>query len=72
AGAPPVSVVSCDNMADNGAVLGRVVHDFVRASAWPDRARILDRMTESVSFPATVVDRIVPATSEAGRAAADA
>ncbi|WP_322500506.1 mannitol dehydrogenase family protein [Streptomyces rochei] len=72
AGAPPVSVVSCDNMADNGAVLGRVVHDFVRASAWPDRARILDRLTESVSFPATVVDRIVPATSEAGRAAADA
>ncbi|GGQ19695.1 mannitol dehydrogenase family protein [Streptomyces mutabilis] len=72
AGAPPVSVVSCDNMADNGAVLGRVVHDFVRASAWPDRARILDRMTEAVSFPATVVDRIVPATSEAGRAAADA
>ncbi|MEV8294396.1 mannitol dehydrogenase family protein [Streptomyces rochei] len=72
AGAPPVSVVSCDNMADNGAVLGRVVHDFVRASAWPDRARILDRLTESVSFPATVVDRIVPATSEAGRAAANA
>ncbi|MEV8245396.1 mannitol dehydrogenase family protein [Streptomyces rochei] len=72
AGAPPVSVVSCDNMVDNGAVLGRVVHDFVRASAWPDRARILDRLTESVSFPATVVDRIVPATSEAGRAAADA
>ncbi|WMC84876.1 mannitol dehydrogenase family protein [Streptomyces rochei] len=72
AGAPPVSVVSCDNMVDNGAVLGRVVHDFVRASAWPDRARILDRLTESVSFPATVVDRIVPATSEAGRAAANA
>ncbi|MFE1029545.1 mannitol dehydrogenase family protein [Streptomyces sp. NPDC058818] len=71
AGAPPVSVVSCDNMADNGAVLGRVVHDFVRASAWPDREAILDRMTEAVSFPATVVDRIVPATSEADRAAAD-
>ncbi|MGW8066672.1 mannitol dehydrogenase family protein [Streptomyces ziwulingensis] len=72
AGAPPVSVVSCDNMADNGAVLGRVVRDFVRASAWPDRAGILDRMAEAVRFPATVVDRIVPATSEADRAAADA
>ncbi len=72
AGAPPVSVVSCDNMADNGAVLGRAIHDFVRASAWPDRAEILDRMAEAVTFPATLVDRIVPATSEADRAAADA
>ncbi|AQS71546.1 mannitol dehydrogenase family protein [Streptomyces pactum] len=72
AGAPPVSVVSCDNMADNGAALGGVVHDFVRASAWPDRAEILDRMAEAVSFPGTVVDRIVPATSEADRAAAGA
>ncbi|WP_406438639.1 mannitol dehydrogenase family protein [Streptomyces sp. NBC_01613] len=70
AGAPPISVVSCDNMAGNGAALGRVVHDFVRASAWPDRAEILDRMAEAVAFPATLVDRIVPATSEADRTAA--
>ncbi|MEU0805163.1 mannitol dehydrogenase family protein [Streptomyces sp. NPDC005970] len=72
AGAPPVSVVSCDNMAGNGAALGRVVHDFVRASAWPDRDTILAEMAESVAFPATVVDRIVPATSEAERSAAAA
>ncbi|MEV0637815.1 mannitol dehydrogenase family protein [Streptomyces sp. NPDC050619] len=71
AGAPPISVVSCDNMAGNGAALSRVVRDFVRASAWPDRTRILDRMAEAVAFPSTVVDRIVPATSEADRAAAD-
>ncbi|NJQ00456.1 mannitol dehydrogenase family protein [Streptomyces sp. PLAI1-29] len=61
-GAPPVSVVSCDNMAGNGAALRRVVRDFVRASAWPDRDRILDRMATAVAFPDTVVDRIVPAT----------
>ncbi|WP_326761580.1 mannitol dehydrogenase family protein [Streptomyces phaeochromogenes] len=72
AGAPPINVVSCDNMADNGAALGRVVHDYIRASSWPDRAEILDRMAEAVAFPATVVDRIVPATSEADRAAAEA
>ncbi|MER5185702.1 mannitol dehydrogenase family protein [Streptomyces sp. NPDC002896] len=71
-GAPPVSVVSCDNMAGNGAALGRVVRDFVRASGWPDRAEILDRMAEAVAFPATVVDRIVPATSSADKAAAAA
>ncbi|MGW0708394.1 mannitol dehydrogenase family protein [Streptomyces sp. NPDC002643] len=62
-GAPPITVVSCDNMADNGAVLSRIVHDFVRATDWPDRGRVLDRIAESVAFPATVVDRIVPATA---------
>ncbi|MER5215571.1 mannitol dehydrogenase family protein [Streptomyces sp. NPDC002838] len=70
AGTAPISVVSCDNMAGNGAALRRVVHDFVRASAWPDRARVLDRMAEAVAFPATVVDRIVPAAGESDRAAA--
>lgn len=69
-GAPPISVVSCDNMADNGAALERVVHDFVRASAWPDRERILDLMERAVTFPATVVDRIVPATTAADLTAA--
>ncbi|MFS8199723.1 mannitol dehydrogenase family protein [Streptomyces sp. CWNU-52B] len=72
AGAPPVDVVSCDNMADNGAALARVVRDFVRASSWPDRTRILDLMAGAVAFPATVVDRIVPATGEADRVAAGA
>jgi fructuronate reductase len=72
AGAPPITVVSCDNMADNGGALARVVHDFVRASAWPDRSEVLDRMAGAVAFPATVVDRIVPATGEADRAFADA
>jgi fructuronate reductase len=71
-GAPPVSVVSCDNMADNGVVLGQVVSDFVRAAAWPDRAEILERMSEAVAFPSTVVDRIVPAATDADRAAAGA
>ncbi|NGO07721.1 mannitol dehydrogenase family protein [Streptomyces sp. HC44] len=72
ADASPVSVVSCDNMADNGVALSRVVSDFVRASAWPDRAEILDRLAEAVAFPSTVVDRIVPAATDADRAAAGA
>ncbi|KPI20654.1 Mannitol 2-dehydrogenase [Actinobacteria bacterium OK074] len=72
AGGAPISVVSCDNMAGNGAVLGRVVREFVAASNWPDRARVLDRIAETVAFPATVVDRIVPAVTEADRLAAQA
>ncbi|MEW2404017.1 mannitol dehydrogenase family protein [Streptomyces sp. NPDC046862] len=62
-GAAPISVVSCDNMADNGAVLGRVVRDVVRASGWRDRERVLELMARHVAFPDTVVDRIVPATT---------
>lgn len=72
AGGAPITVLSCDNMADNGAVLSRVVREFVDASDWPDRRRIGDRIAETVRFPATVVDRIVPATSEADRVAAAA
>jgi fructuronate reductase len=71
AGAAPITVVSCDNMAGNGAVLSRMVREFVAASGRPDRDRILDRIAESVAFPSTVVDRIVPATSAADRAAAE-
>ncbi|HUR08444.1 MAG TPA: mannitol dehydrogenase family protein [Nonomuraea sp.] len=66
----PISVVSCDNMAANGAALGTVVRGFVEASSWPDRRAVLDWMTTSVAFPATIVDRIVPATTEADREAA--
>ncbi|TPQ18837.1 mannitol dehydrogenase family protein [Streptomyces sporangiiformans] len=69
-GGAPLTVVSCDNMAANGAALETVVRGFVAASSWPDRQAVLDWMTDSVAFPATVVDRIVPATTEADRAAA--
>lgn len=62
-GGAPVSVMSCDNMAANGRVVARVVRDFVAASRWPDRARVLDWLDASVAFPSTVVDRIVPATT---------
>ena len=71
-GGAPVSVVSCDNMAANGAALGRVVRDFVEAAPWPDRQAVLDWMATSVTFPSTIVDRIVPATTDADRRAAQA
>jgi fructuronate reductase len=58
AGAGPLTVVSCDNLPDNGRVLERLVRDFADAaglSAVDDAA---------MSFPSTVVDRIVPVTTE--------
>ncbi|WP_030263740.1 mannitol dehydrogenase family protein [Streptomyces violens] len=72
AGGAPVTVVSCDNMAANGAALGRVVRDFVEAAPWPDRQAVLDWMAASVAFPSTIVDRIVPASTEADLRAARA
>lgn len=66
-GGAPVTLLSCDNMAGNGSALATVVRGFVEASSWPDRGAVLDWMAASVAFPATVVDRIVPATTDPDR-----
>ncbi|MGP3988432.1 mannitol dehydrogenase family protein [Streptomyces sp. 3N207] len=71
-GAAPITVVSCDNMADNGAALGAAVREFTAAAGWPDRETVLDRMATAIAFPGTVVDRIVPATTDADLARAAA
>lgn len=65
AGAPGVTLMTCDNLPDNGGTLARVLRQFV---ALRDPA-LLGWMEDAVSFPATMVDRIVPATMEADRAA---
>jgi fructuronate reductase len=70
AGGAPISVVSCDNMATNGVALAGVVHGFIAASGWVDRERVLEWTTSQVAFPATVVDRIVPVTTDQDRDAA--
>lgn len=63
----PISVVSCDNITANGSALNAVVRDFVEASQWSDRDPLLDWLATSVAFPATIVDRIVPATTAEDR-----
>jgi fructuronate reductase len=55
AGAGPLTVISCDNLPDNGRLLERLVHDF---------AEIAGLSIESATFPSTVVDRIVPVSTE--------
>jgi fructuronate reductase len=54
----PITLVPCDNVPDNGAVLRSVVRaaarDDVRFAAWID---------EQVSIVSTVVDRITPAST---------
>ena len=58
--AGPITVMSCDNLPHNGAVLRSVLSDYV-ARAAPDLSQWL---SSNASFPATMVDRIVPATTE--------
>jgi fructuronate reductase len=63
AGAPLLAVVSCDNVASNGAVTSRVVHDMaVRVD--PGLVSLVDQMA---TFPTTMVDRITPRTTDADR-----
>jgi fructuronate reductase len=62
-----MTVISCDNMAGNGPFLRAVVREAVESSAWPDKDAVAAWIDEAVAFPSTVVDRIVPATTEADR-----
>jgi len=63
AGVPPFTVLCCDNLPDNGGTVRRLVLAFARA-----RDAALARHVESeIAFPSTMVDRIVPATTDADR-----
>jgi fructuronate reductase len=63
-GAGPLTVISCDNIPSNGPLLKSLTEQLL---AWPS-SRFDDGLTEwtaeNVSFPATMVDRIVPATTD--------
>ncbi|ROR73114.1 mannitol dehydrogenase family protein [Bogoriella caseilytica] len=67
--ATPMSVVCCDNIVHNGPMVGRLVSEFLLAAGADGAAAWV---ADHVTFPATMVDRIVPATTAAERAAAEA
>jgi len=58
AGAPPIALVSCDNVPDNGGVLKRALGRLAAPAA--DLAAWIDR---NVSFVSSSVDRITPRLS---------
>jgi fructuronate reductase len=65
AGTAPFTVLSCDNLAANGHTAKRIVAQFAAL-----RSRELAQwIDDEVAFPSTMVDRIVPETTEADRAA---
>lgn len=63
----PISVMSCDNMPENGRKTQNAIVDF---------AQIVDPqlalwIQDHITFPSTMVDRIVPALSEEAQAEID-
>lgn len=67
-----ITVLSCDNLVDNGHVLERLVREAVDAAlpgATGDALRAY--LDEAVTFPCSMVDRIVPATTPAQRDAVE-
>lgn len=60
-GAPPVTLMSCDNLSDNGEVLRQAV----LVSAERMGPKFLTWVEEALCFPSTMVDRITPASDSA-------
>lgn len=61
AGVPPFTVLSCDNLPDNGALTRSLLIDMARHVA-PD---LVDHISNDVAFPGSMVDRITPARTPA-------
>jgi fructuronate reductase len=70
ADAGPITLLSCDNLPANGSVLRGLVTDFCAALPTAEGEPLAAWIAESVSFPSSMVDRIVPATTDDDRAEA--
>lgn len=61
AGVPPFTVLCCDNLPENGAMLRGIVLEL----AMRMNGELARWIETECAFPCTMVDRIVPATTEA-------
>ena len=64
AGTPPFTLLSCDNLPSNGATLKSVLTEFAQLRD----PSLADFILQSISCPSSMVDRIVPATTDIDRA----
>src|SRR4030095_4357489 len=67
AGAGPLTFVCCDNLPHNGRMVEGLVHAFAQRRD----AALASWIRDKVAFPSTMVDRIVPATTDADLADAE-
>lgn len=64
-GGPVITVLSCDNMSQNGVVLKHMVDEFVDlALPGPSGAALRGWLASSTAWPSSMVDRITPALSQ--------
>jgi fructuronate reductase len=63
AGVAPFTVLSCDNLPSNGKVVAGILRDLAHLRD-PALARWIE---DHVACPSTMIDRIVPATTDADR-----
>ncbi len=64
----PITVLSCDNLPDNGAVVRTVVRTLAAELDTGPMTGLRDWLDEQVDFATSVVDRITPATTDEDRA----
>ncbi|WP_258804388.1 mannitol dehydrogenase family protein [Pseudarthrobacter sp. NS4] len=62
-GAGPLTIVSCDNLPGNGELTEKLVRAFAVALPEDEAGPLLAWLDANVTFPSTMVDRMVPATT---------
>lgn len=63
-GHAPFTIMSCDNLSENGQTTRRVLMRFAQLAA----PELVGYIANEIACPDTMVDRIVPATTDADRA----
>jgi fructuronate reductase len=63
-GGAPLTVLSCDNLAANGERTAHLVREFLGALPGSEAEEALAYLDRAVAFPSSMVDRIVPATTD--------
>ena len=63
AGISPFTVLSCDNLPANGETTARIITSYAALQG----GALANHIASNVAFPSTMVDRIVPATTEDDR-----
>jgi len=63
----PFTVMSCDNLPSNGKTAGRIVRRLAELQGEKTGDTNYTDYVQTVQFPSTMIDRIVPATTDADR-----
>jgi len=63
AGGAPLSILSCDNLLSNGSHAEKLVREFLQELPDAEGADVLSYLDRAVTFPSSMVDRIVPSTT---------